>query len=233
MPNWEKRTEWPLAIAAIVFLAAYAWPILQPDLAHGLVVLCRMLTWTVWGLFVVDYVVRLAQAEHRRRWFVRHLLDLVIIALPLLRPLRLLRLIVLLRALNRTAASGLRGRVAIYVAGGSLLLAFVAALAVLDAERGHEGANISDFQDAIWWAFTTMTTVGYGDRFPVTENGRLVGVLLMVGGIAVLGTVTATFASWLVQAVEDEGKREASEIDGLRAEIARLADVVEARRDES
>lgn len=229
MQAWEKRTEWPLAGAAVLFLGAYAWPILQPALGSPWVDLCRGVTWVVWIAFGLDYVVRLTLAPDRKRWFLHHILDLVIIALPLLRPLRLLRLVVLLRALNRTAAGGLRGRVAVYVAGGSVLLAFVAALAVLEAERGHTGSNIVDFKDALWWACTTMTTVGYGDRYPVTETGRLVGVLLMVGGIALLGTVTATFASWLVQAVEDEGDREATDIEALRMEIARLADLVEQR----
>ena len=230
MQSWEKRTEWPLAFAAVVFLVAYAWPILQPDLGSSWVGLCKILTWLVWLAFALDYIVRLTLSENRGRWFVHHLFDLVVLALPLLRPLRLLRLVVLLRTLSRSAAGGLRGRVAIYVAGGSVLLALVAALAVLDAERGHSGSNIVDFKDALWWACTTMTTVGYGDRYPVTETGRLVGVLLMVGGIALLGTVTATFASWLVQAVEDEGNRETTDIDALRIEIARLADLVEERR---
>jgi voltage-gated potassium channel len=158
MQTWERRTEWPLAVGAVFFLAAYAWPILEPDLASSWVGLCRGVTWIVWGAFGVDYLVRLTLARDRRRWFLRHLFDLVVLALPLLRPLRLLRLVVLLRFLNRSVASGLRGRVAIYVAAGSLLLAFVAALAVLDAERGNTGSNIVDFKDALWWSCTTMTT---------------------------------------------------------------------------
>ena len=81
------------------------------------------------------------------------------------------------------------------------LLAFCAALAVLDAERSSPDANITDFGDAIWWAITTMTTVGYGDRYPVTSVGRLVAFGLMIGGIALFGTVTATLASWLVETV--------------------------------
>jgi voltage-gated potassium channel Kch len=61
-----------------------------------------------------------------------------------------------------------------------------------------------DFGDAIWWAVTTMTTVGYGDHYPVTAGGRLVAFGLMIGGIALLGTVTATLASWLVETVAAE-----------------------------
>jgi voltage-gated potassium channel len=103
--------------------------------------------------------------------------------LPLLRPLRLLRLIPLLSVLNRRAQTGLRGRVAIYVAGGASLLAFVAALAVLDVERSSPDANISDFGDAIWWAVRTMTTVGYGDHYPVTGIGRVVAFGPRISGL--------------------------------------------------
>src|SRR5512133_3644135 len=92
----------------------------------------------------------------------------------------------------------------IYVAGGNSLHALCAALAVLDAERSSPDANISDFGDAIWWAVTTMTPVGYGDHYPVTAAGRLVAFGLMIGGIALLGTVTATLASWLVETVAAE-----------------------------
>ena len=224
--RWERATDWPLMVAAVVFLAAYAVPVLDPDLPTGLLGLCQWLSWVTWGIFVIDLVVRLALADERLRYLVRHWYDVLVIVLPLLRPLRLLRLIPLLSVLNRRAQTGLRGRVAIYVAGGASLLAFVAAIAVLDVERSSPDANISDFGDAIWWAVTTMTTVGYGDRYPVTGVGRMVAFALMVGGIALLGTVTATLASWLVETVAVE-KEQAEDLQGvarrLEEKIDRLA----------
>jgi voltage-gated potassium channel len=222
--RWEQATDWPLMVAAVVFLAAYAVPVLAPDLPTWLLDLCRWLIWITWGIFVVDIAVRLALADERLRYLVRHWYDVLVIALPLLRPLRLLRLIPLLSVLNRRAKIRLRGRVAIYVAGGAFLLAFCAATAVLDAERSSPDANITDFGDAIWWAGSTMATVGYGDRYPVTGNGRLVGFALMVCGIALLGTVTATLASWLVESVQAE--KEPAE--DLQATVRRL----EARVDQ-
>jgi voltage-gated potassium channel len=221
--RWERATDWPLMVAAVLFLAAYAIPIMAPAGPNWLTAGCRWLSWITWAFFVVDFVVRLVLADERLRYVAHHWYDVLILALPLLRPLRLLRLIPLLAVLNKRARTRLRGRVAIYVAGGASLIAFCAALAVLDAERKSPDANIVGFGDAIWWAITTMTTVGYGDRYPVTGVGRFVGLALMIGGIALLGTVTATLASWLVEAVAAE-KQQA---DDLQTMITRLESKVD------
>ena len=224
---------------AILFLAAYAWPILQPDLEASARTACSVVLWVVWLTFGVDYTVRLVTSSNKVHWFTRHLLDFVVLIVPIARPLRLLRLVTLVRVLNRSAALNLRGRVGIYVGFGSALLAFVAALAALDAERSSPDANIKSFGDAMWWACTTMTTVGYGDRFPVTSTGRLVGVGLMVAGIGLLGTVTATLASLLVETVsaeaveaieESQAENEADlhhEMRGLRQQVAVLLERLE------
>ena len=98
LQRFEKRTEWPLAIAASVFLAAYSVEVIGQPTGGWAKALDAVMVIT-WALFVVDYAARLYLAPHRPRWFVRHLLDLAIVALPLLRPLRLLRLVVLLAAL--------------------------------------------------------------------------------------------------------------------------------------
>ena len=106
---------------------------------------------------------------------------------------------------------------------------FVASLAVLDVERGQPGSNIENLGDSLWWALTTVTTVGYGDQYPVTDRGRVVAAALMLCGIALIGMVTATLATYLVEAVRDD--REAvseraqilAEIAALRRDIAALA----------
>ncbi len=118
---------------------------------------------------------------------------------PPLKPLRLLRAVTLIQQKRRSVGAALRSRLTIYGAGAAAILIWVAALAVLDFERGAPGANIENFQDAVWWAFVTITTVGYGDFYPVTPWGRVTAVFLMSGGVAVVGVVTATLASWVVE----------------------------------
>ncbi|OXM44733.1 potassium channel family protein [Amycolatopsis alba] len=228
---WEKRMEWPLNAAAVLFLAAYAWPILQPSLGHTGRVWCEVVTWLSWAVFALDYGVRLKHAEDKRTFLKSNLFDLAIIVLPLIRQLRLLRLVTVLNVLNRNAGLSLRGRVVVYTVGATALIVFCSALAVLDAERTQPDAPITDFPDAVWWSITTITTVGYGDRYPVSGTGRVVAVGLMVAGIALLGVVTATLASWLIrrvteadenaQAVTREHLDELTrEVKALRAELA-------------
>src|SRR6478672_9489559 len=180
--RWETLSEWLLTVAAMAFLVAYAWPILDPTLPSVWVTVCRIVAWGAWALFAVEYLARLVSSRDRPAFVRGHLLDLLVIALPLLRPLRLLRLVTLLSVLGRNAGGSLRGRVVVFVTGATLLVLFIAGLAVLDAERGADGANIESFPDALWWALTTITTVGYGDRFPVTDTdtGRMVAAGLMV-----------------------------------------------------
>lgn len=201
---WERRAEVPLILLALAFLVAYAWPVLDPRVDADLRGFLSAVSWAVWAAFAADLLVRLALAEDRRRYALRHWYDVALVALPLLRPLRLLRLLALIRILDRSAASSLAGRVLVYVAGAATLAVGLGALAVLDAERDADGANITNFGDALWWASTTVTTVGYGDHFPVSTEGRLVALVLMVLGIGVVGAVTASVAAWILGRVEAE-----------------------------
>jgi voltage-gated potassium channel len=226
--RWEEAVDWPLTLAALAFLAAYAWPILDPDLPAGTAKLCGQVVVVTWVLFVIDYLVRLFISRQRWRFIYRNVGDLLVVALPVLRPLRLLRLLTLLSVLNRYAGDSLRGRVGVYVGGAASLVIFVAALAVLDAERQNPDANITSFGDALWWATTTVTTVGYGDTFPMTTTGRFIAAGLMLAGIALLGVVTASIASWLLERVQQiEEESEAA----TRRDVQALADEVQMLRE--
>ena len=226
--RWESRSEGVLTVAALAFLVAYAIPIIWPDMARPVVAGCSIVVTVTWVVFALDYVIRLCLAADRRRFVRGNLFDLAVIALPLLRPLRLLRLVTLLSVLSRTGSRGLRGRVVTYASGGTVLLVVCGALAITSAERGQPSSTIDGFGDGLWWAVTTLSTVGYGDTYPVTTTGRLVAVTLMLAGITLLGVVTATLASWLVEQVADANdaeqaatRRQVEELAGQIRELRR------------
>ncbi|MER7959407.1 potassium channel family protein [Streptomyces sp. NPDC096030] len=233
MERWEKRTQTPLLILAVAFGVAYAVPIVAPDADRWIHEWCLFVEWVVWGAFAVDYGVRLALS--RAKWqFVRgHPLDLLAVLLPLVQPLRLLRLVSTLLLVGRRARMAPQITLTTYVAGAVVGLMMFGSLAVLHVERNAPNGNIKSLGDAVWWSFTTMTTVGYGDHAPTTGLGRVLAVGLMLSGIALLGVVTANIAAWFISRFERDDAAErrqtellealTREVQELRAEVSRLA----------
>jgi voltage-gated potassium channel len=227
--RWEARTEWPLTIAALLFLGAYAWPILNTDLAAGWVTACRWVGVVVWLLFAIDFTVRFGLAERKLPFLRGAWMDVITLALPMFRPLRALRAVIALSMLARHGQQFARGKAVAAVVGAVGVISFVAALAMLDAERDAPGANITTFANALWWAAVTVPTVGYGDRYPVTPEGRAIAIGLMITGIALLGVVTAAMASWFVEKVSSTVRQAEAVGD---AQIAELTAEVRALREE-
>ncbi|QIG39084.1 two pore domain potassium channel family protein [Microbacterium sp. 4R-513] len=232
--RWAQLTHWPLIVASLLWLTAYSWKVIGDVTGPGAIGL-----WVVIGAtyltFVVDYLVRLMLARPRAPWFRAHLLDLAIVAIPMLRMLRLLRVMTSFTFGQQTAGTLLRSRIAIYGAGASMLVIYLCALAVLEAERGSRGANIVSFGDAIWWAFVTVATVGYGDYYPVTPLGRMWAVGLMAGGIAIVGTVTATVSSWVIEKAargrDDDEPATRAQVRGLLQQVGELRKELADARD--
>ncbi|MDT0342600.1 potassium channel family protein [Streptomyces litchfieldiae] len=225
--RWERRTEIPLLALALLFGVAYAVPVVAPESAGWVRDLCHGVEWAVWAAFALDYLTRLLLS--RDRWaFVRgHPLALVAVALPLIQPLRLLRLVAALLLVGQRARMAPQIRVTTYVAGSCAGLLMFGSVAVLEVERDMPGSGIHSLGDAVWWAFTTMTTVGYGDTAPVTGPGRVLAVGLMLSGIALLGVVTANIAAWFIARFE----RDDAELGRQTAAIAELtAEVRELRQ---
>ena len=198
--RWQRIMQWPLTAAGVLFLITYSVRVLL-DYQGDLSAIAWSIIVAAWLLFLVDYVVRFALATDRGHWFRTHIFDLLAVVLPAVRPLRALRLITLFPVFRRNTGDALRSRVSIYLAGSISLLLYLASLAVLQSERFAPGANIRTFGDAVWWSVVTLGTVGYGDYYPVTSAGRLVAVALMAGGVALVGVITATLSSWIVERV--------------------------------
>jgi voltage-gated potassium channel len=215
-------------------------PIVDHSAGHSLTYACTVVEWVVWAAFAVDYLMRLALAPRRREFVRTHWVDLCAVVLPLLQPLRLLRMVSTLLLVGRRARMASQIRLTTYVAGAVIGLLMFGSLAVLSVERDSPNGNIRTLGDAVWWSFTTMTTVGYGDHAPTTGLGRMIAVGLMLSGIALLGVVTANIAAWFIARFEKDDVEErrqteaiaalAEEVRLLRAEVARLADEREQQR---
>jgi voltage-gated potassium channel len=224
LQRWEKWTTWPLLVAGLLFLVVILLPLATP-LPATTVAALEWSNWILWGIFAVDYVFRLWLAMHRWHFVKTHVVDLFVVAVPALRFLTILRLASVLLVFLRRSREVPYFVLPLYVAGFTAILIAVSAVLVYDTEARGSGSPISTLGDAVWWAFTTVTTVGYGDTYPVTPIGRTLGVFLMLSGITLLGSVTASAAAWLTnsrRASEDEVTNAAllTELRDLRREVA-------------
>ncbi|KAB1150724.1 two pore domain potassium channel family protein [Streptomyces luteolifulvus] len=198
--RWERRAGTPLAVASLLFLASYAVGVLGEDLPGPVRDLSRAVLYGSWALFIVDYAVRWRLSGEGPGFVHRHWLDSVVVVLPLLRPVRIVRVYDAMQARRPgEPRMTLQARVMLYAGLSSSLLGLSAALAEYHYEHNAPGASIRTFGDALWWSVATLSTVGYGDVVPVTVIGRLIAVVLMGCGLALLGAVTGSFSSYLMQ----------------------------------
>ena len=205
--RWEQGTELPLALASLAFLTAYAVRVLATDLTEPGQDLTLGVMGCAWLLFAVDYAVRWRLGGEGLRFVRTHWLDTLVVLLPLLRPLRIVRLYEAVQRRRGQPRLSLHARVITYAGLSAALLGFAGALAVYQQERGAPGATMRTFGDAVWWACATLTTVGFGDVTPVTGLGRTIAVGMMAGGLALLGAVTGSFSSWVIQVFSREDER--------------------------
>ena len=155
----------------------------------------------IWALFIVDFVARFILHDQKGLFLKRNVIELVGLILPFFRAFRMFRVIIAIGFLTRVTQS-LQARINIYLGLILPLLIFTCSLGVYEAEHSAPGANITNFGDAIWWAFVTITTIGYGDYYPVTFEGRAIAVLLMLSGIALVSVLTVSFASWFLDRLD-------------------------------
>ncbi|MFH9553503.1 potassium channel family protein [Streptomyces sp. NPDC051445] len=234
--RWELWTQRPLLALAVVFAVAYAVPIVDTSADHALTAACTGVEWVVWGAFAVDYGVRLALTPDRRLFVRTHWLDLCAVVLPMVQQLKLLRLVSTLLLVGRRARMASQIRMTTYVVGAVVGLLMFGSLAVLSVERESPDGNIRTLGDALWWSFTTMTTVGYGDHAPTTGLGRIIAVGLMLSGIALLGVVTANIAAWFIARFDKDDVQERAQTEAIRTlteEVRALRAEVAALREES
>lgn len=215
--RWAAISTRPLDILGWVFLVDFVLTRLGPDGPPWWQLSLTVISGIVWIAFVIDYVVRLSFSVHRWVFIRSHPLDLVMVLVPML---RILRAVLLIR---RSFKSVSTGRIA-----GSLLtivafIVVVGALMEYAVEHDAPGANITTIGLAFWWAIVTTTTVGYGDTYPVTPIGQIIASVIMLVGIGLIGTVSATVAAWFVKHKPKADSGAAPPVDPVDGVAAALA----------
>lgn len=228
LERFEGATELPMMILA----AALAALLIIPAFVEFSIPFQRAADaaeWLIWAAFAVELGIKLYLAPARLRYARGHWYDVALVALPFLRPLRLVRVlrfarigVVVWRATSDLRRISGRGSVR-YPIGVALLACIALAVAMPFAERDAEGATITGLADGLWWAATTITTVGYGDVSPVTALGRGLAFALMLVGIAAFGAITASVAAYFVEDAEAEhDARLFAVLHDIQARLARL-----------
>jgi voltage-gated potassium channel len=214
----ERASRLPMTLLSVVFLAALTLPELielSPVQEEAL----EAVNWLIWAVFAFELGVMTYLASNRRRYLREHWVDVLTVLVPFLRPLRLLRILIVSARLWTEAKVLIYQRTFSTVAMTAMVSSLAAATLVYAAERGGEGP-IQTYPDALWWAAATITTVGYGDVFPKTAAGRGIAFLLMLIGISVFGLLTARVAALFVEANEEDlhGRK----LDEVLARLDRL-----------
>lgn len=233
----ERLLATPMLMLSLLVIPVLLLPMAWPSMPSGDRDVLDAADAGIWVAFAAEYLLLLVLAPARGRYVRTHLVELGLVLLPMLRILRVARLLRVARVGRAAMAAASAAKVsrrhlatsaALYAPAGAALLVLAAAAVVRDAEGTAAGANIKGYGDAVWWAMTTVTTVGYGDRYPVTATGRAIATGLMVVGIALLGIVTASMAAAFTRWAAAPAEEEAAASEATQSED--LADVLRELR---
>lgn len=200
----KKAWDWILTSLAISFLFAYSYPAFVTNVSSSTQSTLDAIQWISWVAFAADLVFGIYKATNKAQYLKRHPLEILAVILPFLRPLRLLRFISFGTLVFEKVNLGKSIAISFKVIATALFLTYLAGIEITMVERGNPGATIQSVGDGFWWAITTLTTVGYGDIYPTTTQGRFIAVGLMVSGICILGVISATVAAWFVKMTQDD-----------------------------
>jgi voltage-gated potassium channel len=233
--RWEQRFNLPVLVAALLVIPVII--VEQSDAGEPWHTLAAILNWSIWVVFALELLTMLVVVSDRWRWLRTHPLEVVVVvltppflpaslqaarALRLLRVLRVLRLMRVLRKLYTFEGLRYAGLLAVMTAlGGGAAFAAV--------ERGHNDA-VTNTWDGVFWAVTTMTTVGYGDIYPMTDGGRLIAIAVMIVGIGFLSMLIAAGAERFVSKdVGEAQERALTELGAVETDVLREIEEIAQR----
>ena len=219
---WEERSSRPMFVASVLYLLAFAAPIMSTRIQEPYDAYLNIIQMILWGLFAADYCIRLYLAPRRLYFITHNLMNLAIVLLPAWRIVSFLAMIHLTtnRQYKRLSELGVK------LFGYTAIFIIMFALAIYSVESSEPGAMIRDLPTAYWWTFTTLATVGYGDVYPITGIGRVIAVVVMLYGVGMVAVATGALASWIIEKIggreEQEYPATKADVDDLRQEISEL-----------
>ncbi len=228
LDRFHRITEIPMLFLSICFLVIF-FLIESRTLSTTTTLVLDGILWIIWGIFGIELLIKWYLSPDRVAYLRANWMEIVMIAIPFLRPLRLLWLPIILTRLWRQSRQTLRQRMPAFIGITSLIVVLVAATLMFVAEQGS-GGPIASFADAIWWALTTVTTVGYGDTYPVTVLGRGVAVFLMLAGISLFGLLTANIAALFVE--DEAADRQREMLTEIQQRLTRIEQLLAQRAGE-
>ena len=219
---WEDRSSRPMFVASVLYLLAFAAPIMSTRIQEPYDGYLNIIQMILWGLFAADYCIRLYLAPRRLYFITHNLMNLAIVLLPAWRIVSFLAMIHLTTNRQYKRLSEL----AVKLFGYTAIFIIMFALAIYSVESSEPGAMIRDLPTAYWWTFTTLATVGYGDVYPITGIGRVIAVVVMLYGVGMVAVATGALASWIIEKIggreEQEYPATKADVDDLRQEISEL-----------
>lgn len=222
LAEWEDRSSTPMFVASVLYLLAFAAPIMSTRIQEPYDGYLNIIQMILWGLFAADYCIRLYLAPRRLYFITHNLMNLAIVLLPAWRIVSFLAMIHLTTNRQYKRLSEL----AVKLFGYTAIFIIMFALAIYSVESSEPGAMIRDLPTAYWWTFTTLATVGYGDVYPVTGIGRVIAVVVMLYGVGMVAVATGALASWIIEKIggreEQEYPATKADVDDLRQEISEL-----------
>ena len=205
LKQWQTQMAKPTLVFSLIYTISFIYPVYVYPSPLIIQEICRWTNHIVWAIFLLDYLVMFKLAPNKKKFVSTHIFELILVALPFVRMLRPLRAVVFIGQAGFRSRRQLLRNIWWVVSVASLLMIIIMGAAILDIERSVPNSNIKTPSDAIWWAFITITTVGYGDKYPVSNEGRLVASFLIVFGVVMLATITGALAAWILsQKIEDE-----------------------------
>ena len=206
----ERVTRFPMALLGIAWLVI-GIVIITTDVNGSASIFLVGTLFVLWAILLVEYVVRLVVTPDRRGYLKRRWVEPATVVVPPFQGWHLVgieKMGLLFQEGTLRVEAVLKHHSLFRVLIAATATLFLGAWLVLLFEENAKASNIHTYPDALWWAIVTVTTVGYGDRFPVSPGGRAVAVVLMLVGIGLIGVLTATVASVFIKEHTDDNKEE-------------------------